>query len=124
MAKPGKKGFSRLLDAFGYSWLGYKAGFKNEAAFREELFLGIILLPVAIIFSESSIELALLLGSLFLVLIVELLNSGIEAIVDRVSDEYHELSGRAKDLAAAAVMTSLINVIVIWAIIFVPKIGS
>ena len=124
MAKPGKKGFSRLFDAFGYSGLGYKEGFKNEAAFREELFLGIILLPVAIIFSESSIELALLLGSLFLVLIVELLNSGIEAIVDRVSDEYHELSGRAKDLAAAAVMTSLINVIVIWAIIFVPKIGS
>jgi len=124
MAKPGKKGFSRLFDAIGYSWLGYKAGFKNEAAFREELFLGIILLPVAIIFAESSVELALLLGSLFLVLIVELLNSGIEAIVDRVSDEHHELSGRAKDLAAAAVMTSLINVIVIWAIIFVPKIGS
>ncbi len=124
MAKPGKKGFSRLFDALGYSWLGYKAGFKNEAAFREELFVGIILLPVAIIFSESNIELALLLGSLFLVLMVELLNSGIEAIVDRVSDEHHELSGRAKDLGAAAVMTSLINVIVIWAIIFVPKIGS
>ena len=124
MAKPGKKGFNRLFDALGYSWLGYKAGFKNEAAFREELFLGIILLPVAIIFAESSVELALLLGSLFLVFVVELLNSGIEAIVDRVSDEYHELSGRAKDLGAAAVMTSLINVIVIWAIIFAPKIGS
>lgn len=121
MAKPGKTGFSRLLDAFGYSWLGYKAGFKNEAAFREELFLGALLLPAAIIFAESSIELALLIGCLFLVLIVELLNSGIEAIVDRVSDEHHELSGRAKDLGAAAVMTSLINVIVIWSIIFVPK---
>jgi len=121
MAKPGKTGFSRLFDAFGYSWLGYKAGFKNEAAFREELFLGALLLPAAIIFAESSIELALLIGCLFLVLIVELLNSGIEAIVDRVSDEHHELSGRAKDLGAAAVMTSLINVIVIWSIIFVPK---
>ena len=122
MAKPGKTGFSRLIDAFGYSWLGYKAGFKNEAAFREELFLGALLLPAAIIFAESSVELALLIGSLFLVLMVELLNSGIEAVVDRVGHEHHDLSGRAKDLGAAAVMTSLINVIVIWAIIFVPKI--
>ncbi|MCK5386733.1 MAG: diacylglycerol kinase [Gammaproteobacteria bacterium] len=121
MAKPGKTGFSRLVDATRYSWLGYKAGFKNEAAFRQELFLGVLLLPTAIIFAESSIELALLLGSLFLVLIVELLNSGIEAVVDRISDEHHELSGRAKDLGAAAVMTALINVIVIWSIIFIPK---
>ena len=121
MAKPGKTGFSRLFDALGYSWLGYKAGFKNEAAFRQELFLGVLLLPTAIIFAESSIELALLIGSLFLVLIVELLNSGIEAVVDRISDEHHELSGRAKDLGAAAVMTALINVIVIWSIIFIPK---
>lgn len=122
MAKPGKTGFSRLIDACGYSWLGYKAGFKHEAAFREELFLGALLVPTAIIFSQGSVELALLLGSLFLVLIVELLNSGIEAIVDRVSDEHHELSGRAKDLGAAAVMTALINVIVIWSIIFIPRI--
>lgn len=121
MAKPGKTGFSRLIDACGYSWLGYKAGFKNEAAFREELFLGAIMLPIAVIFAESYLEMAVLIGSLFLVLITELLNSGIEAIVDRVSDEHHELSGRAKDLGAAAVMTALINVIVIWAIIFAPK---
>ena len=121
MAKPGKTGFSRLFDAFGYSWLGYKAGFKNEAAFREELFLGGILTPIAIYFAETNIELAILIGSLFLVLITELLNSGVEAIVDRISDEHHELSGRAKDLGAAAVMTALINVIVIWSIIFVPK---
>ena len=123
MAKPGKTGFSRLFDAFGYSWLGYKAGFKNEAAFREELFLGLILTPIAIYFAETNIELAILIGSLFLVLITELLNSGIEAIVDRVSDEHHELSGRAKDLGAAAVMTALICVIVIWSVILVPKIN-
>jgi diacylglycerol kinase (ATP) len=122
MAKPGKTGLNRIFDATGYAWLGYKAGFKNEAAFRQELFLGILLVPVAIIFAQTSIELALLLGSLFLVLIVELLNSGIEAVVDRISDEHHELSGRAKDLGAAAVMTALLNVIVIWSIIFVPKI--
>ena len=65
---------------------------------------------------------ALLIGSLFLVLIVEILNSGIEAVVDRISDEYHELSGRAKDLGAAAVMTALLNFVVIWGIIFFPKI--
>ena len=82
------------------------------------------MLPTAIIFAESSLELAVLIGSLFLVLITELLNSGIEAIVDRVSDEHHELSGRAKDLGAAAVMTALINVIVIWSIIFIPRIFS
>lgn len=121
MAKPGKTGLSRIIDASKYSWLGYKAGFKNEAAFRQELVLGLILLPIAVIFSKSNIELALLIGSLFLVLIVELLNSGIEAVVDRISDEQHELSGRAKDLGAAAVMTALINVIVIWGIIFIPQ---
>jgi diacylglycerol kinase (ATP) len=121
MAKPGKTGFTRLFEACGYSWLGYKAAFKNESAFRQELFAGLLLLPVAIIFSETRVELAILLGSLFLVLMVELLNSGIEAIVDRVSDEHHELSGRAKDLGSAAVTTSLLNVIVIWAIIFIPK---
>ena len=121
MAKPGKTGFSRLFDAFGYSWLGYKAGYKNEAAFREEVFLGVLLTPTAIYFADTNIELAILLGSLFLVLITELLNSGIEAIVDRVSHDHHELSGRAKDLGAAAVMTALINVIVLWSIILVPK---
>ena len=121
MAKPGKTGLSRIVDASKYSWLGYKSGFKYEAAFRQELFLAVFLVPAAIYFSENSLELAVLLGSLFLVLIVVLLNSGIEAIVDRVSDDYHELSGRAKDLGAAAVMTALINVIVIWAVIFIPK---
>ena len=123
MAKPGKTGFGRLFDAFGYSWLGYKAGYKNEAAFREELFLALILTPLAIYFSETSVELAILMGSLFLVLITELLNSGIEAVVDRISDEDHKLSARAKDLGAAAVMTALINVIVIWSVIFIPKIN-
>lgn len=124
MAKPGKTGFSRIIDASKYSWLGYKAGFKNEAAFRQELFLGVILVPIAVIFSKTNIELAILLGSLFLVLIVELLNSGIEAVVDRISDEHHELSGRAKDLGAAAVMTALINVIIVWAVIFLPHLSA
>ena len=122
MAKPGKTGLSRILDASKYSWLGYKAAFINEAAFRQELFFALILVPTAIIYSETNIELVLLIGSLFLVLIVEILNSGIEAVVDRISDEHHELSGRAKDLGAAAVMTALLNFVVIWGIIFFPKI--
>lgn len=121
MPKPGRTGLNRLIHAFGYSWLGFKACFKHEAAFRQELFLGMLMLPTAIYFAESSIELAVLLGSLFLVLITELLNSGLEAIVDRVGHDHHELSGRAKDLGSAAVTVSLINVIVLWAIIFVPK---
>lgn len=121
MAKPGRTGLNRLMYAFGYSWLGFKACYKNEAAFRQELFLGALMLPLAVYFAETSIELAILLASLFLVLITELLNSGLEAIVDRVGHDHHELSGRAKDIGSAAVTVSLINVIVIWAIIFVPK---
>jgi len=121
MPKPGKTGLRRLIDSCGYSWLGFKACFKHEAAFREELFLGSIMLPVAVIYAENTLQMAILISSLFLVLVVELLNSGIEAIVDRVSDEHHELSGRAKDLGSAAVTVSLINVIVIWAVIFIPR---
>lgn len=124
MAKPGKTGLKRIIDASLYSWLGIKAALKHEAAFRQELFLGIIMTPIAIIYAKTSIELALLMGSLFLVLIVELLNSAVEAVVDRISDEHHVLSGRAKDLGAAAVMFALINVIVIWGVIFWPDIVS
>lgn len=121
MAKPGKTGLSRIIDASKYSWLGLKAGFKHEAAFRQELFLGLFLFPIAFIYTENAVELAVLIGSLSLVLIVELLNSAIEAVVDRISDEHHELSGRAKDLGAAAVMIALINVIIIWSVIFIPR---
>ena len=79
------------------------------------------MLPCAVIFADTQLEMAVLIGSLFLVLAVELLNSGLEAIVDRVSHDHHELAGRAKDLGSAAVTVTLINVIVIWSIIFVPK---
>ena len=122
MAKPGKTGLSRIIDAVGYSWLGYKAAFRYEAAFRQEVFLCLILIPTAIIFAENGIELILLIASLLLILMVEILNSAIEAVVDRISDEKHELSGRAKDLGAAAVMMAIINATVVWAIIFIPQI--
>lgn len=122
MAKPGKTGLKRIIDASGYSWLGLKAAFKNEAAFRQELFFCVLLIPVALYYAKTGIELAVLIGSLLLVLMVELLNSGIEAVVDRIGHEPHELSGRAKDLGAAAVMIALINVIFIWSVILWPRI--
>ena len=117
MPKPGKTGFARVISATNYSWAGLKAAFKHEAAFRQELFLCIVLAPVALWLAQTGFERALLLGSLLLVLIVELLNSAIEAVVDRVSDEHHELAGRAKDIGSAAVFVALLNVVVTWALV-------
>lgn len=117
MGKPGNTGFGRLLRAFGFSVRGFNAAFRNEAAFRQELGFFIVMAPLAFWFGESGIEIAILLGCLFIVLIVELLNSAIEAVVDRVSFEEHELSGRAKDLGSAAVFVSLANVIIVWSLI-------
>ncbi len=115
--KPGQKGLQRVISATGYSWKGLQAAVKYEAAFRQELFLAIVLLPVAIWLGQTAVEYALMLGSLLLVLIVEILNSAIEAVVDRIGDEVHELSARAKDMGSAAVMLALLNVLVIWSLI-------
>jgi len=117
MPKPGKTGFARVISATNYSWAGLKAAFKHEAAFRQELFLCIVLAPVALWLAHTGFERALLIGSLLLVLIVELLNSAIEAVVDRVSDDHHELAGRAKDIGSAAVFVALLNVVVTWALV-------
>jgi diacylglycerol kinase (ATP) len=108
------KGIVRILKAGVYSYQGFVKAWKSEAAFRQEACLGIILLPIALFADVSAVELVLLIGSLALVLIVELLNSAIEAIVDRVSLEHHELSGAAKDMGSAAVFISLMLVIFIW----------
>lgn len=121
--KPGATGLKRIIDATGYSWLGLKAAFKHESAFRQELLLCLILTPVAIWFAESAIEYALLFSSLILILIVELLNSGIEAVVDRFGGEMHTLSGRAKDIGSAAVLLVLINAAIIWGVILWPKVA-
>ena len=121
MAKPGKTGIRRIIDAFGYAMRGYIAAFKHEAAFRQELLAVIVMTPLAIIFAPGWLEMALLIGSLFLVVIVELLNSAIEAVVDRVGDDYHHLAGRAKDMAAAAVLTSILSAGAIWGIILIPE---
>jgi len=117
MAKPGATGIKRIINATGYSIRGLTAAFKHESAFRQELALCVVLTPLAIYLGQTNVERSILIGSLFLVLIVELLNSAVEAIVDRVGHEHHELSGQAKDIGSAAVFVSLANVVVIWGII-------
>ena len=107
----------RLYRALGWSMSGLKATFVNEAAFRQELFLCIFLTPLAFYFGESGVEKAILLGSLLLVLIVELLNSAVEAAVDRISEDEHVLAGRAKDMGSAAAFFSMTTAAIIWGLI-------
>ncbi len=121
MNKPNRTGLGRIIAAGGYSLRGLKAAFQNEAAIRQELFLAIFLIPLAFYLADNGIELALLLGSLVLVFLMELINSAIEAIVDRISFEHHPLSGQAKDIGSALVMIAIALVIIVWsAIIFYP----
>ena len=115
----GKTGLRRLINAFGYSIAGTLAAFKHEDAFRQEVILTAILTPVAIYYGETAIDQALMIGSLLLIIIVELLNSSIEAAVDRISVKHHKLAKRAKDIGSAAVFFSLINAAVIWFLILV-----
>ncbi len=120
MAYQNEKGLKRVIKAFGYSMQGFKACYQLEEAFRQEVILLIPLVPLGLWLGETPIERAMLVGSLMLVPIVELLNSAIEANVDRVGLERHELSGRAKDIASAAVFASIAFVLVIWVLILVP----
>lgn len=117
MAKRSGKGFGRLQRAFAWSMAGLKAAFVHEAAFRQELLLCVFLIPPAFFLGKTGVEKAMLLGSLLLILIVELLNSAVEATVDRISTEDHELAGRAKDLGSAAVFLSLVNAGIVWCLI-------
>jgi diacylglycerol kinase (ATP) len=113
----GKTGLRRLLNAFGYSLAGFRAAYKHEDAFRQEVLLAFILIPLALWLPVGLLGRALMIGSVFLVIIVELLNSGIEATVDRISLDSHDLAKRAKDIGSAAVLVSLVNVVVIWALV-------
>lgn len=112
--KPNGSGFSRILKATYCSLLGFKAAYQHEAAFRQELWLVLLLTPVAWLISATFSDFVVLMVVMLFVLVVELLNSAIEAVVDRVGLERHELSGRAKDLASAAVTTSLIIASLVW----------
>ena len=110
-------GLRRLSRATIYSLKGTQAAFRNEQAFRLECYLAFVLAPLGLYLGHNGVERALLIGVLFLVLIVELVNSGIEAVVDRFGGEHHELSGRAKDIGSAAVFFALVNVLVVWGLV-------
>lgn len=116
----GKKGLVRLWNALGYSRDGLGAAWKNEAAFREEVLLAVIALPLALYLGKTGPDRALLIGSIILILIVEILNSAVEAVVDKASPEKHELAKRAKDMGSAAVLLSLVNAAAIWACVLWP----
>jgi len=117
MGKPGNQGLRRIIKAASYSYQGLKAAWQHEAAFRQESLLAIVMTPAAFFIANNGLELALLLGCLLLTLIVELLNSAIESVVDRIGDKYHELAGRAKDMGSAAVLLCLLLTLLVWALL-------
>ncbi|MFD0966735.1 diacylglycerol kinase [Seminibacterium arietis] len=107
-------GLTHLIKSTVYSLKGLKSAIKYEVAFRHELLAAFILIPLALWLAKNKIEMSLLVGSILIVLVVELLNSAVEAVVDRVGKEFHELSGRAKDLGSAAVFVAIVNAVTIW----------
>ncbi len=113
----GKTGLKRVWNALFYSIEGFGAAWKHEDAFRQESILALIMIPLALFLGETALERALMIASLMLVLVVELVNSAIEATVDRISLENHKLAKRAKDIGSAAVLISLINVMVVWGLV-------
>ena len=115
----GKTGLRRVWNAFFYSLEGFRAAWKHEDAFRQEAILALILIPLALLLTDAALERALMIASVLLVLIVELINSAIEATVDRISLENHQLAKRAKDIGSAAVLIALVNVLVVWGLVFV-----
>lgn len=117
MSAQGPKGMDRIIKATLYSMKGVRFAFASEAAFRQELALAAILFPIGLWLGETGFEKALLTGVLLIVLIVELLNTGIEVVVDRFGGEHHELSGHAKDVGSAAVFFSLVNVLLVWTLV-------
>ena len=114
MANQEHKGFRRIYNAFFYSMDGFKAAWKNEEAFRQEFILALVLIPIAFWLGESSLHISLLIFSVLVVLITELLNTGVEAAIDRIGIERHDLSKRAKDIGSAAVFVSLTALTVVW----------
>lgn len=114
----------RVIRAGSYSVSGLRAAVRKEAAFRQEVILFIVFAPLAVWLGRDGVERALLLGSLMLVLVVELLNSAIEATVDRISKKHHKLSGRAKDMGSAAVYLSLLLVVFVWALVLIDRLSA
>ena len=117
MAKAGTTGLRRIINATRYSLKGLKSCWKAEAAFRNEVAVAVVLVPLAFYLGDNGVEIALMIFSCMLVLIVELLNSSIEAAVDRIGPEFHDLSGQAKDIGSAAVMLSIGTLMVTWGLV-------
>lgn len=112
-------GINRVIKAAGFSWQGLQSAYRNETAFRQEVWLALVLIPLSFFIADTHIEWILLFGSVLLVMIVELLNSGIEAVVDRFGEEWNELSGLAKDMGSAAVLLSLVILVSTWLAIII-----
>ena len=121
MVKPGYTGIQRVTKAAGYSWQGFRAAWKNESAFRQECGIGLFMLPFAFVIGQSMLQVVVLITVLGIVLITELLNSAIEAVVDRVGHEHHDLAGQAKDMGSAAVFVSLALVVTVWTLMAIKN---
>ncbi|MEQ8486257.1 MAG: diacylglycerol kinase [Pseudomonadales bacterium] len=121
MAKPGHTGLRRVVKATEYSIKGLSSAWRHEQAFRQECIIGLILLPCAFLLGSTLTQTALLIGVCLVVLIAELLNSALEAAVDRMGEEFHDLAGRAKDMGSAAVSISILMVWVTWGLVAVER---
>ena len=124
MGKPGNTGLRRIINATLFSMAGFRVAWRDEAAFRQELLLCVVLIPTAFWLGRTAVERSLLIGSCLVVLIVELLNTGIENVVDRFGAERHPLSGQAKDMGSAAVFVLMMNVLLCWGLILGPRLFS
>ncbi|WP_293647846.1 diacylglycerol kinase [Thiolapillus sp.] len=119
--KPGNTGITRLIKAFGYSMQGFASCFRSEAAFRQEVAVSLLIIPLGLWLGQTGVERALLVASWLLVPIVEMLNSAIEAVVDRIGPEHHELSGQAKDIGSAAVFLAISLFLLVWALVLLGR---
>ncbi len=117
MAYSGNKGISRIIKATGYSWQGLRAAYRGEEAFRQEVWLCLVMIPLGLYLGDGGVEKALLVGSLLLLPLIEILNSALEAVVDRFGEEQHELSGRAKDMGSAAVAIAIALAAAVWLLV-------
>jgi len=115
------RGLNGVFKAARWSWQGLKAAWQHESSFRTEVYLCVVLAPLALWLGQSAVERALLIGSCLMVLAAELLNSAIEAVIDRYGNEWHELAGRAKDMGSAAVFVLMMNVLLVWGVIAWPQ---
>jgi diacylglycerol kinase (ATP) len=124
MGKPGNTGLRRVVNATFFSLAGLKTAWQSEAAFRQECLLAVVLIPAGLWLGQNAVQRALLIGSCLLVLIVELLNTAVEYVVDRVGMDHHRLSGQAKDVGSAAVFVSLALTLIVWVLIGWERFGG